>query len=255
MTSQLLEDPSVSPKALKRQRLAEQRAKKQQRRSSNKSGPPAAPQAPTLVQFTPKSAGQRRWCTALSSNRLAFGIGPAGTGKTLLAVSEAVDLLAQGDVDKIILTRPAVEAGEKLGFLPGGEKDKLDPYLRPLYDAILEKLGSSFVAQKQLDSWLKSKQVEIAPLGFVRGRTFKRAVIIGDEMQNATYTQLKMLLTRLGEGSYMFVTGDETQSDIPNSRLTDVLERIEAHGRYPVIRLTETDVMRDPIVADLVRIL
>lgn len=207
----------------------------------------------TVRHFKPLSPGQQRWQVALESSRLAFGIGPAGTGKTLFAISRAVDLLLSGEIEKILLARPAVEAEEKLGFLPGDLKDKLDPYLRPLYDAMQEKLGNP----KAVETLFRNNQLEIVPLAYMRGRTFKNSAIVLDEMQNATYGQIKMALTRLGQGSSMFVTGDPDQTDLPDGKsgLVETLNRLEQHRKYPIIKLKEGDVQRDPIVADLVSIL
>lgn len=214
-----------------------------------------------VVPFKPRTDGQRILHTALrnalTENRLVFAAGPAGTGKTLLAISQAVDDLLNDKVERILLTRPAVSADEELGFLPGDIEEKLGPYLRPLYDALKEKLGGGPAAKRKLDQWMNDEVVEIAPLGFMRGRTFKKAAVIVDEAQNCTYIQLKMALTRLGIGSYMVMTGDPHQVDLPDgqSGLAEVLDRFEADGTYPVIRLKNNDIQREKVVADVVRIL
>ncbi|MEL6681932.1 MAG: PhoH family protein, partial [Pseudomonadota bacterium] len=167
----------------------------------------------------PRTDAQKAYVKALFDNELAFGIGPAGTGKTYLAVAVGVNMLISGHVDKIILSRPAVEAGEKLGYLPGDMKDKVDPYMQPLYDAL-----NDFLPGKQSAKMIEEKVIEIAPLAFMRGRTLSNAFVVLDEAQNATTMQMKMFLTRLGEGSRMVITGDRTQIDLPrgvNSGLWD----------------------------------
>ena len=158
----------------------------------------------------PRTDAQKAYVEGLFSNELTFGIGPAGTGKTYLAVAVGVNMFIGGHVDKIILSRPAVEAGEKLGYLPGDMKDKVDPYMQPLYDAL-----NDFLPAKQLAKMLEEKVIEIAPLAFMRGRTLSNAFVVLDEAQNATSMQMKMFLTRLGEGSRMVITGDRTQIDLP----------------------------------------
>ena len=158
----------------------------------------------------PRTDAQKAYVNSLMENELAFGIGPAGTGKTYLAVAVAVSKFISGDVDRIILSRPAVEAGEKLGYLPGDMKDKVDPYMQPLYDAL-----NDFLPGKQLAKLIEEKRIEIAPLAFMRGRTLANAFVVLDEAQNATSMQMKMFLTRLGEGSRMVITGDRSQVDLP----------------------------------------
>ena len=158
----------------------------------------------------PRTDAQKAYVASLFSNELAFGIGPAGTGKTYLAVAVGVSMFIAGKVDKIILSRPAVEAGEKLGYLPGDMKEKVDPYMQPLYDAL-----DDFIPGKQLARLFEEKQIEIAPLAFMRGRTLSNAFVVLDEAQNATSMQMKMFLTRLGEGSRMVITGDRSQVDLP----------------------------------------
>ncbi len=197
----------------------------------------------------PKSAGQKRYIDAISRNVITFGIGPAGTGKSWLAVAAAVQALQHKDVERIILTRPAVEAGEKLGFLPGDLTAKIDPYLRPLYDALYDMVEAEG-AQKLLARGL----VEVAPLAFMRGRTLNRSFIILDEAQNTTPEQMKMFLTRIGFGSKVVVTGDTTQVDVPGGRsglggLEPLLSHIEG---IEFVHLSSRDVVRHRIVADIV---
>jgi len=198
-----------------------------------------------------KTFGQKEYVKAIGKNTITFGVGPAGTGKTYLAVCLAVTAYKNKQVEKIILTRPAVEAGEKLGFLPGDLQTKVDPYLRPLYDALQELFG--------LESYAKLMEkgtIEVAPLAYMRGRTLSDAFIILDEAQNATREQMKMFLTRLGEGSKMVVTGDMTQTDLPEGKTsglkhaTTVLRNVED---IAVITLTEKDVVRHPLVTKIVR--
>ena len=167
----------------------------------------------------PRTDAQRLFVKSLTNNELAFGIGPAGTGKTYLAVAVGVSKFIAGEVDKIILSRPAVEAGEKLGYLPGDMKDKVDPYMQPLYDAL-----NDFLPAKQLAKLIEEKTIEIAPLAFMRGRTLAHSYIVLDEAQNATSMQMKMFLTRLGEGSRMVITGDRSQIDLPNGVRSGLLD-------------------------------
>jgi phosphate starvation-inducible protein PhoH and related proteins len=197
------------------------------------------------------SPGQAAYIKALRENELVFGLGPAGTGKTYLAVAAAVDLLMTGRVERIILSRPAVEAGERLGFLPGDLRDKVDPYLRPLFDALNDMLPAEQLARR-----LGSGEIEVAPLAFMRGRTLAHAFVILDEAQNTTPMQMKMFLTRLGEGSRMVVTGDPTQVDLPvgtRSGLAEALEILRDVGGIAVVRLSERDVVRHELVARIVR--
>jgi phosphate starvation-inducible PhoH-like protein len=197
-----------------------------------------------------RSPAQSRYLDALDKNELVIALGPAGTGKTYLAVAAGVELLVQGRVDRLILSRPAVEAGERLGFLPGDMREKVDPYLRPLYDALHDMLPMETVRQK-----LESGEIEVAPLAFMRGRTLAHAFIILDEAQNATPMQMKMFLTRLGESSRMVITGDPTQIDLPAgipSGLVDaagLLEEVEGVG---LVRFSERDVVRHPLVSRIV---
>jgi len=197
----------------------------------------------------PKSSGQKRYVDAISANIVTFGIGPAGTGKSYLAVALAVQALQAKSVDRIIMTRPAVEAGERLGFLPGDLMAKIDPYLRPLYDALYDMLGTDG-ARRLLDNGT----IEVAPLAYMRGRTLNGSFIILDEAQNATPEQLKMFLTRIGFGSKVVVNGDITQVDLPGGRsglaeLDQVLKDIEG---IAFVRLGSRDVVRHRIVADIV---
>src|SRR3984893_8500639 len=197
-----------------------------------------------------RSPGQSLYIRALHENELVFGLGPAGTGKTYLAVAAAVDLLMTGRVERIILSRPAVEAGERLGFLPGDLRDKVDPYLRPIYDALNDMLPAEQLARR-----LGSGEIEVAPLAFMRGRTLARAVVILDEAQNTTPVQMKMFLTRLGEGSRMVVTGDPTQVDLPpgtRSGLAEALEALRGVDDVAIVRFNEKDVVRHPLVARIV---
>ena len=198
----------------------------------------------------PRSPNQKLYVEALAQHELVFGTGPAGTGKTYLAVAAGAAALTRGEVDRIILSRPAVEAGERLGFLPGDMKEKVDPYLRPLYDALYDVLPASLVARGMTDG-----TIEIAPLAFMRGRTLKSAYVILDEAQNTTSQQMKMFLTRLGEGSRMVVTGDPSQVDLPagvNSGLseaTSVLRKVKGIGH---IAFGASDIVRHPLVGRIV---
>jgi phosphate starvation-inducible protein PhoH and related proteins len=198
----------------------------------------------------PRTAGQVAYLKALRDKDLVFGIGPAGTGKTYLAVATAVQMLTAGKVDRIILSRPAVEAGERLGFLPGDLREKIDPYLRPLYDALHDMLPGEQVVKR-----LTSGEIEIAPLAFMRGRTLANAFIILDEGQNTTAMQMKMFLTRLGENSRMVVTGDLSQVDLPpgmRSGLRDAVDALQGVDGISFINFTSTDVVRHPLVSRMV---
>lgn len=198
----------------------------------------------------PKTLGQKKYIELINKNDITFGIGPAGTGKTYLAVAMAVKALKKDEVSKIILTRPAVEAGENLGFLPGDMKDKVDPYLIPLYDALFEMLGA-----ERFNKYLERGIIEVAPLAFMRGRTLSNAFIILDEAQNTTPQQMKMFLTRLGYGSKAIVTGDLTQTDLPEKKKSglihavDVLKNVEGIG---TINLTQRDVVRHELVQRII---
>ncbi len=202
-------------------------------------------------RVSPRSPVQARYIEAMRRDELVFGIGPAGTGKTYLAVCYAVEMLLAGQVDRLVLSRPAVEAGERLGFLPGDMRDKVDPYLRPLYDALYDTMPADQVIKK-----LESGEIEIAPLAFMRGRTLTNAFIILDEAQNTTPVQMKMFLTRLGENSHMAVTGDLSQIDLPGgvkSGLRDAVETLDGVESVAFIRFTERDVVRHPLVSRIVR--
>ncbi|MEP2532006.1 PhoH family protein [Shimia sp.] len=198
----------------------------------------------------PRTDAQRDYVLSLFNNELAFGIGPAGTGKTYLAVAVGVSMFIQGQVDRIILSRPAVEAGEKLGYLPGDMKDKVDPYMQPLYDAL-----NDFLPGKQLAKLIEDKRIEIAPLAFMRGRTLSNAFVVLDEAQNATTMQMKMFLTRLGEGSRMVITGDRSQIDLPRgvpSGLRDAEGLLKNIGGISFNYFTAADVVRHPLVAAII---
>jgi phosphate starvation-inducible PhoH-like protein len=201
-------------------------------------------------EIRPKTDGQRALVAAIAANTLSFAIGPAGTGKTFLAIVMAVRALKHREVARIVLSRPAVEAGEKLGFLPGDFKDKVDPYLRPLYDALQELLDNGAT-----EKYLERGTIEVAPLAYMRGRTLSDAFVILDEAQNATHEQLKMFLTRLGANSKMVVTGDDTQIDLPRgmrSGIGDVERLFTGMDDVGVVRLDETDVVRHPLVGRIV---
>lgn len=200
----------------------------------------------------PRSENQARLLEALEEKNLVCALGPAGTGKTYLAICKAVEALQKGKVARIILSRPAVEAGEQIGFLPGAMEDKLAPYLRPLYDALSDRLSP-----QQLKHMMAEGLIEIAPIGFMRGRTLNNSFVVIDEAQNCTYTQVKMLLTRLGWHSTMVVTGDPAQSDLlPElSGLSTAAERLEKLGGASVIRLVGQDVVRHPLVAEMLDVL
>jgi phosphate starvation-inducible PhoH-like protein len=198
----------------------------------------------------PRTDAQKAYVLSLMNNELAFGIGPAGTGKTYLAVAVAVNKFINGEVDRIILSRPAVEAGEKLGYLPGDMKDKVDPYMQPLYDAL-----NDFLPGKTLAKLIEEKRIEIAPLAFMRGRTLANAFVVLDEAQNATAMQMKMFLTRLGEGSRMVITGDRSQIDLPRgvqSGLTDAERLLKSVSGISFNYFTAKDVVRHPLVAAII---
>jgi phosphate starvation-inducible PhoH-like protein len=198
----------------------------------------------------PRSAGQVGYMEALATHEMVFGVGPAGTGKTYLAVAQAVAMLQAGRVDRIVLSRPAVEAGERLGFLPGDMKEKVDPYLRPLYDALHDMMPADQVIRRMTNG-----EIEVAPLAFMRGRTLAHSFAILDEAQNTTPVQMKMFLTRMGEGSHMVITGDLTQVDLPHgmrSGLADALDTLEGVQGIRVVRLNNRDVVRHPLVGRIV---
>lgn len=199
----------------------------------------------------PRSATQAQYIQTMMENELVFGLGPAGTGKTYLAVALAVSMMIEGKIDKIILSRPAVEAGENLGFLPGDLKEKVDPYLRPLYDALYEMLPNEIVDKK-----IAIGEIEIAPLAFMRGRTLSNAFVILDEAQNTTSMQMKMFLTRLGENSRMVVNGDLSQVDLPKGVASGLRDATKILGKITNIGVTEfssKDVVRHGLVAKIVK--
>jgi len=199
----------------------------------------------------PRSPAQARYVRALQRSGLVIGVGPAGTGKTYLAVAMAVALLTTGEVARIILSRPAVEAGERLGFLPGEVKEKLDPYLRPLYDALHDMMPSERVVKK-----LETGEIEIAPLAFMRGRTLSNAFVILDEAQNTSPVQMKMFLTRLGENSRMAVTGDLSQVDLPTGAVSGLKHAIEVLVGVPgleIVEFSDSDVVRNELVTRIVQ--
>ena len=201
--------------------------------------------------ITPRSPTQAAYVDAMRKHDLVFGLGPAGTGKTYLAVAVAVSMLLEDAVERIILTRPAVEAGERLGFLPGALEEKVDPYMRPMYDALYDMMPGDRVLRRR-----DAGEIQVAPLAYMRGRTLSNACIILDEAQNTTPMQMKMFLTRMGENSRMVVTGDPTQVDLPagtRSGLQDALEILDGVDDIKMIRFTADDVVRHPLVASIVR--
>ncbi len=200
--------------------------------------------------ITPYSKTQAKYIRALMERELVIGSGPAGTGKTYIAVAAAVSMFVHHRVDRIILCRPAVEAGEKIGFLPGDMREKIDPYLRPLYDALYDMLPAEKVVK-----YMETGEIEIAPLAFMRGRTLRHAAIILDEAQNTTTAQMKMFLTRLGEGSRMVLTGDLTQTDLPKDVRSGLRDAVEVLSKIPevtVIRFGEEDIVRHALTAKIV---
>jgi len=202
-------------------------------------------------RIVPRTPVQAQYLDAMDKKMLVFGLGPAGTGKTYLAVAKAVTLMMAGQVDRIVLSRPAVEAGERLGFLPGDLKDKVDPYLRPLYDALHDMLPGDQVAKKLL-----AGDIEVAPLAFMRGRTLANSFVILDEAQNTTPMQMMMFLTRMGENSRMVVTGDLTQVDLPpgtKSGLLDAVEILEGENDIGFVRFSHLDVVRHSLVAKIIK--
>ncbi len=205
-----------------------------------------------LKTIKPKSAGQSALMEAIDRKNLVLALGPAGTGKTYLAIAKAVEALEAGKVGRIVLSRPAIEAGESIGYLPGDMEEKLAPYLRPLYDALSDRLS-----MKRVRCLMAEGLIEIAPVGFMRGRTLNNAFVVIDEAQNCTYVQLKMLLTRLGWNSTMVVTGDPNQSDLlPGvSGLADVAGHLEVLPNIAVVRLQDQDIVRHPLVAEMLGVL
>jgi phosphate starvation-inducible PhoH-like protein len=205
-----------------------------------------------LRKVKPQSDNQRVLLEAIEHYHLTLAVGPAGTGKTYLAISAAVEALDAGRMGRIVLTRPAVEAGESLGFLPGDLHEKLAPYLRPLYDALAERIGG-----KRLRQLIGDGAIEIAPIAYMRGRTLNNAFVVIDEAQNCTYGQIKMLLTRLGWHSTMVLTGDPDQSDLLDglSGFAEIAQRIEGISGIAVIRMTERDIVRHPLVGEMLTVL
>ena len=205
-----------------------------------------------VKKVRPQSDNQRALLSAMKEKSLTLALGPAGTGKTYLAIASAVEALEEGRVARIVLSRPAVEAGESLGFLPGDLQEKLAPYLRPLYDALADRLGG-----KRLKSLLADGSIEIAPVAYMRGRTINNSFVVIDESQNCTYGQIKMILTRLGWHSTMVLTGDPDQNDLlPGmSGLPDIARRLEALPDVAVVRLDDRDIVRHPLVASMLTVL
>ncbi len=218
--------------------------------SDDRQGPAALTVVHARTAVRPRTDGQARYVHAMKDNDVTFCIGPAGTGKTYLAVGIAVHQLRQGIAKKIVLVRPAVEAGERLGFLPGDIAAKINPYLRPLFDSL-----NDMMEPEQVKRYIENDIIEIAPLAFMRGRTLNQAVIILDEGQNTTIPQMKMFLTRMGNGSKIIVTGDITQVDLPRqmrSGLVDAVHRLRDLERIAIIYLTEQDIVRHPLVQKIV---
>lgn len=205
-----------------------------------------------VKNIKPRSEGQAVLMESIKKHALTMAVGPAGTGKTYLAIASAVESLEKGEIERIILSRPAMEAGESLGYLPGDLQEKMAPYLRPLYDSLGDRMGGKRVRQMIDDG-----TIEIAPVGFMRGRTLNNAFVVIDEAQNCTYGQLKMLLSRLGWHSKMVVTGDPEQSDLLEgvSGLKDICNRLEKLDHIGVVRLADTDIVRHPLVADMLGVL
>ncbi len=205
-----------------------------------------------VKNIKPRSKGQEILMQSIKDYSLTMAIGPAGTGKTYLAIASAVEALEKGEIERIILSRPAMEAGESLGFLPGDMQEKMAPYLRPLYDSLGDRLGGKKVRQ-----FLEGGTIEIAPIGFMRGRTLNNAFVVIDEAQNCTYGQLKMILSRLGWHSTMVVTGDPDQSDLLEgvSGLAQISERLGALKNVAVCRLEQRDIVRHPLVAEMLDVL
>lgn len=201
--------------------------------------------------INPRTENQGKFIEAMNTHEMVFGLGPAGTGKTFLAVAKAVSAMLEGKVDKIILTRPAVEAGENLGFLPGDLKEKIDPYLRPLYDALYDMLPREIVDKK-----MELGEIEVAPLAYMRGRTLSHAAVILDEAQNTTPMQMKMFLTRLGEGSRMIINGDLTQTDLPRGTTSGLIDAVRILKNVPdiaFVEFNEKDVVRHGLVSKIVK--
>ncbi|GAB4141695.1 MAG: PhoH family protein [Planctomycetota bacterium] len=232
-------------------RVSTQEVAKRLRQGTPEEAPSEADKGkPAPTQVKARTEGQRRYIEAMASNDVVFAAGPAGTGKTYLAVAAAIEAVRQNRVRRIVLVRPAVEAGEKLGFLPGDFQAKVDPFLRPMYDALHDLLDARTRAR-----WLEGDVVEVCPLAYMRGRTLNRSFVILDEAQNTTVTQMLMFLTRLGEGSVMVVTGDPSQVDLPAnvpSGLSDAVRRLQGVQGVGVVRLDASDVVRHPVVSRIV---
>ncbi len=205
-----------------------------------------------LRTVKPQNPNQKALMDAIAAHHLVVAIGPAGTGKTYLAISAAVEALERGQVDRIVLSRPALEAGESIGFLPGDMHEKMAPFLRPLTDALSERMGA-----KRLRTLMADGTIEVAPIGYMRGRTLNNAFVVIDEAQNCTYAQIKMLLTRLGWHSTMVLTGDPDQTDLLDhlSGLADIAQRLDRVEGIAVVRLTEGDIVRHPLVASMLTVL
>lgn len=205
-----------------------------------------------VKNIKPRSEGQKNLIESIKERSLTLAIGPAGTGKTYLAIASAVEALESGEIERIVLSRPAMEAGESLGYLPGDMQEKMAPYLRPLYDSLGDRLGGKKVRQ-----YLEDGTIEIAPIGFMRGRTLNNAFIVIDEAQNCTYGQLKMILSRLGWHSTMVITGDPDQSDLLEgiSGLAQISDKLDAIESIAVCRLEKTDIVRHPLVAKMLNVL
>lgn len=205
-----------------------------------------------VKNIKPRSEGQQELMQAIEDYNLTLAIGPAGTGKTYLAISSAVQALEKGNIERIVLSRPAMEAGESLGYLPGDMHEKMAPYLRPLYDALGDRMGGKRVRQS-----IEEGTIEIAPIGFMRGRTLNNSFVVIDEAQNCTYGQLKMVLSRLGWHSKMVVTGDPDQSDLLAgiSGLSEIARRLETLKNVAVCKLTQGDIVRHPLVAEMLDVL
>lgn len=200
----------------------------------------------------PRSEGQKALMEAINKHNLVLALGPAGSGKTYLAIAAAVDAFTKGKVDRIILSRPAVEAGEKIGFLPGDLQDKMAPYLRPLYDALNDRMG-----MKRLKQHIDSGEIEIAPIGYMRGRTLNNAFVVIDEAQNCTYSQIKMIVSRLGWNATMVITGDPDQSDLLEgiSGLKDMAQKLAKVEGIAVEQLRDKDIVRHPLVAKMLEVI
>lgn len=225
------------------------------RPDKGKSGSEMFDEEPVISTFrkhiVPRSNNQRRFVETLRKHDLSFASGPAGTGKTYLAVGVGVQMFMEQRVERIILARPAVEAGEKIGFLPGDMREKLDPYMQPLYDALHDMMPEAKVKR-----YIEERIIEVAPLAFMRGRTLKNAFVILDEAQNTNCAQMKMFLTRLGEGSRMVINGDLTQVDLPSSTksgFADAIDRLKDHEKIGHVRFNERDVIRHPLVSAIVQ--